>query len=228
MKKISISVIVILMLTLAACGAAANGTQQAASTQQGGSLPIQEQVLIGTFKLEGTPRDVTAEQATQLIPLWQVYKNLSTSDTAAQEEIDGLIQQIQDTMTPEQMQAIKDMNITSQDLFTVMQDQGITQGGGQGNGNRQNGQNGNGGGFGFAPPDGGPPPGDFGGGGGGGFGGGGGGGGFDGGPGGGSFTPEQIATAQAARGQGGGFGFNRIPSGLIDALVQFLQKKADS
>ena len=175
MKKIMISVLIILMLTLTACGAASNGTQQATPGQADGSLPIQEQILIGTFKLEGTPQAVTAEQAAQLIPLWQVYKNLSTSDTAAQEEIGGLIQQIQDTMTSEQMQAIKDMNITRQDLFTVMQDQGITQGGGQGNGNRPSGQNGNGGGFGFAPPDGGPPPGDFGGGGGGGFGGGGGG-----------------------------------------------------
>jgi hypothetical protein len=227
MKKIVFSVFVILMLTLTACGSASNGTQQAASTQQDGSLPIQEQVLIGTFKLEGTPQAVTAQQAAQLLPLWQVYKDLSGSDTAAQEEIDGLIQQIQDTMTPEQMQAIAAMNITRQDMFTVMQDRGIAQAGGQrqGNGSGSNGQNGNGGGF--VPPEGGPPGGFAGG-----FGGGGGGGGgFNGGggQGGRSFTPEQIATAQAARGGGGGsFGFNRIPSGLIDALIQLLQTKAGS
>ena len=216
MKKIMI--LMVLMLTLTACGAASNGTQQAAPGPQDVSLPIQEQILIGTFKLEGTPQAVTAQQAAQLIPLWQVYKDLSSSDTAAQEEIDGLVQQIQDTMTPEQMQAIQNMNLTRQDIFTVMQDQGITQGRGQGNGNRSNSQNSNGGGF--APPEGGPP---------GGFGGGEGPGGFPGGgngQGGGSFTPEQMATAQAARAQGGGF--NRIPTGLIDALVQFLQKKAGS
>ena len=217
MKKIVLSALTVLMLTLTACDAASSGTQQAASAQPDGSLPIQEQILIGTFKLDSTPQAVTAQQAAQLLPLWQVYKNLSSSDTAAQEEIDGLIQQIQDTMTPEQMQAITDMNITRQDLFTVMQDQGITQarGQGQGNGNRQNGQNGNGGGF--VPPDGGPP------------------GGFAGGEpgrfpgsgqGGGSFTPEQMATAQAVRGQGGGF--NGIPSDLVDALIQFLEKKAGS
>ena len=217
MKKITI--LIILMLTLTACGTASNGTQQAASGQPDRSLPIQEQILIGTFKLEGTPQTVTAQQAAQLIPLWQVYEDLSSSDTAAQEEIDGLVQQIQDTMTPEQMQAITDMNITRQDLFTVMQDQGITQGRGQANGNRQNGQNSNSGGFAFGPPDGGPPVG-FGGGEPGRFPGGG--------QGGQSFTPEQIATAQAARGQGDGFGFNRIPSGLIDALVKYLQGKADS
>jgi hypothetical protein len=216
MKKIAI--LMALVLTLTACGAASNRTQQAASGQPDGSLPIQEQVLIGTFKLEGTPQAVTAQQAAQLIPLWQVYNDLSTSDTAAQEEINGLVQQIQDTMTPEQMQAIQKMNLNWQDIFTVMQDQGITQGRGQGNSNRSNGQNSNGGGFGFAPPDGGP--GGFGGGEPGRFPGGGNG------QGGGSFTPEQIATAQAARGGAGGL--NRIPSGLIDALVQFLQKKAGS
>jgi hypothetical protein len=215
MKKIA--TLMVFMLTLTACGAASNGTQQAAPGQQEGSLPIQEQLLIGTIKLEGTDQAVTPQQASQLIPLWQVYKDLSTSDTAAQEEIDGLIQQIQETMTPEQMQAIKDMNITRQDIFTVMQDQGIAQGRNQGNGNRQNGQNGNGGGFAFGPPDGGPS---------GGFGGGEPGRFPGGGQGGGSFTPEQIATAQAAREQAGGF--NRIPTGLIDALVQFLQKKASS
>lgn len=221
MKKIAISVLMVLALTLTACGAASNGTRQAASTQQNGSLPIQEQVLIGTFKLEGTPQAVTAKQAAQLIPLWQVYKSLSTSDTAAQEEVNGLIQQIQDTMTPEQMQAITAMNLTRQDIFTVMQDQGIAQAGGQGSAggtgsssSRSTGRNGNNGGF--VRPDGGGP---------GGFGGGFGGGGGNSQ----SFTPEQIATAQAARGGQGGGGFsNRIPTTLIDALVQLLQKKAGS
>jgi len=215
MKKFVVSILVILMLTLTACGAASSRTEQAAPGQQGGSLPILEQVMIGTFKLEGTDQAVTAQQAAQLIPLWQVYNDLSVSDTAAQEEIDGLVQQIQDTMTPEQMQAIVDMKLIRQDMFTVMQDQGITQARNPGSGNRPNVQNGNGndGNFVFVGPGGGgPPPEGFGG----------------SGPGGQSFTPQQIATAQAARAQGGGFGLNRIPSGLIDALVQFLQKKADS
>ena len=39
---------------------------------------------------------------------------------------------------------------------------------------------------------------------------------------------EDHQGAQAARAQGGGFGSNSIPSGLIDAMVQLLQKKADS
>jgi hypothetical protein len=232
MKKFAISIVIILMLALTACGATSSGTPQTAAAQQGGSLPIQEQVLIGTFKLEGTPQAVTAQQAAKLIPLWQVYKDLSGSDTAAQEEVDGLVQQIQDTMTPEQMQAVKAMNLTRQDIFAVMQEQGINFGG-------QGGQNispeqiatlqaGRGSGNGFRPPDGGFQ--------GGGFprggpdGGGGGGGGFPGGgPGGQNFTPQQQATAQARRANGGsGGGFNRVPTALIDAMVHFLQQKAGS
>jgi hypothetical protein len=124
-------------------------------------------------------------------------------------------------MTPDQMKAITDMNLTRQDMFTVMQDQGIVQARGQGSNNRPNGQNGNGNGNGFvfvAPN--GVPPGGFGGGEPGRFPGGGNG------QGGQSFTPQQIATAQAARAQGGGF--DRLPPGLIDALIQFLEKKAGS
>jgi hypothetical protein len=223
MKNLAISILAILMLTLTACGAASSGTQPA-SAPQNGSLPIQMQILIGTFKLEGTDQAITSQQAAELLPLWQVYKDLSSSDTAALEEIDGLIQQIQDSMTSDQMKAITDMNLTRQDMFTVMQDQGIAQAGGQGNGSRTNSQNGNGGGFtppdGFVPPDGGPP-GGFGGGEPGGFPGGGGGG-----QGNQTFSPEQVATAQAAREQGGGF--NRLPPGLIDALIQFLEMKAGS
>jgi hypothetical protein len=52
---------------------------------------------------------------------WQVYQELSQSDTAAQAEIDGLVEQIEETMTADQMQAITAMNITQQDVFTAMQ-----------------------------------------------------------------------------------------------------------
>jgi len=222
MKKILLSISMALMLTLVACGSSSSGSQQTDTGSQDGNLPIQMEILIGTFKLEDTDQAVTPGQAAELLPLWQVYNDLSTSDTAAQEEIDGLIQQIQDTMTPDQMKAITDMHLTRQDMFTVMQDQGITQDRGQGS------QNGSGGDFtpgegfgppeGFVPPEGGRP-GGFGGGEGGGFQGGGR-------QGGQNFTPEQQATAQAARGQGGGF--NRLPPGLIDALIQFLEQKAGS
>lgn len=228
-KHILLFVIFLLVISLSACGAASNETQSGSSPIGGpsdGTLPEVTQIVIGTFKLEGTEQAVTAEQAADLLPLWQVYQSLSTSDAAAQEEIDALIAQIQETMTDGQMQAIADMELDQEDVFALMQEQGISMGG-------QGGQNitpeqiataqasqGAGGGGGFAPSDGGGPPG--------GFPGGGGGGDFPGGgQGGQSLNPDQIATAQAARGTRGG-GFNRVAPPLLNALIQFLEEKAGS
>ena len=210
MKKILITTLILLMLTLAACGSASN-EPQADSAQTNGSLPEATQLITGTFKLEGTENAITSEQAVELVTLWQVYQSLNESDVASQEESDALIEQIQETMTPEQMQAITDMELTQEDLFTIMQEQGITLGGAP----QGNSDNGNGNAGGFAPPDGGVPGGGFPGG---------------GGPGensGQGLSPDQIATAQAERGSGGG-GPRGVPSPLIDALIQCLDKKAGS
>ena len=220
MKKITLSIFTILILTLTACSGAsttpqADPNQLSASSESG--LPISTQLVIGIFKLEGTDLAVTSEQANELIPLWQVLQSLSSSDTAAQEEIDALVDQIQETMTAEQIQAIKGMNLTPQDMFTIMQEQGLGGGGSMmTQGTPAAGSNGEfpappAGGFGG----GGPPPGGGGPGGGGGQG----------------LSPDQIATAQANRaenGGGGGFRFNGAPAPLIEALVKFLQEKAGS
>jgi hypothetical protein len=42
---------------------------------------------------------VTAEQAQELLPLWETLKVLESSDTAATQEKDALIEQIQETMS---------------------------------------------------------------------------------------------------------------------------------
>ena len=222
MKKITLTIFTILVLTLTACGGASNNPQVGPADPASSSentLPLSTQLLIGTFKLEDTDLAVTAEQANELIPLWQVLQSISSSDTAAQEEMDALVEQIQETMTAEQVQAMEAMNLTSQDMFTIMQEQGLGGGGPMmTQGTPQAGPNGDlpaapagGGDFGG----GGPPPGGGGPGGGGGQG----------------LSPDQIATAQANRaenGGGGGFRFNGAPAPLINALVEFLQKKVDS
>jgi hypothetical protein len=218
MKKCTLILLTILALTLTACGA--SGGTPTGSTTQGNPasapLPLVDQLVIGTFKLDGTSNAITAQQATDLLPLWQVYKDLSTSDNAAQPEIDALVQQIQDTLTPDQMQAITNMKLTRQDMFATMQELGIQTSRPPGTGNGT-----------FTPQQNG----------GGGFPGGGGGGGFTGGgpgdPGGGppngqNFTPQQIETAQARRSQGGGFNFNGIQPALFDALIEYLQKIVNS
>jgi len=220
MKKTTLTILIILTLTLTACGSASN-TPRAVSSQSSNpsapELPIASKLAVGSFKLEGTDYAITSKQASELLPLWQVYQQLSTSDTAAQEEISALTDQIQETLTPDQMKTINDLNLTQQEVFAFMQEQGIAEQSGrtftQGNGS--NNQRGSGS---FNPPDGGNFFGPGGGGPGGGFGGGQ------------NLNPQQIATAQALRAQNGGSNtrFNRTPTALIEALIKMLQDKANS
>jgi hypothetical protein len=222
MKRPIITILTILVLTLTACGSASN-TPQADSNKLTDSyenaLPVSTQLLIGTFKLEGTDFAVTSEQAKELIPLWQVLQSLSTSDSAAQEEMDSLVDQIQETMTPEQIQAIGEMQLTQVDMFAMLQEQGFGGQGGSGAGEDEAfpvPPAGEGGQI-FVAPDGGGGPGT----------GQGGGPGFGGGQG---LSPEQIATAQALRAENGGGRFQLLgtPAPLIEALIQFLQEKTGS
>ena len=220
MKKLTL-LLTLLTLTLTACGASASS--EAATTSQTGAngqtLSGPSMLAIGTLKLKDTDQALTAKQAADLLPLWQVYQTLSTSDNAAQEEISALVKQIEDTMTADQMKAITDMNLTPQDMFAVMQEMGITMnrpGGTSGNSNSNDFGN-------FMPGAGGPPP-DMGA--------GGPPGGFAQGSGGGQgLSQDQIATAQAARGTNGGgpgSGPNFVSPALLEALIQYLQEVAGS
>ncbi len=131
-NKIVLPLLLIPILLLSACGSTATqtSTRSGFNNAQGGTNPqelqLSEKLAIGTLKLEGTANAVTAKQAADLLPLWQVYNSLIASDTSAQEEKDALAQQIQDTMTPAQVQAIDGLNLTQRDVFTSMQELGIT------------------------------------------------------------------------------------------------------
>ncbi len=216
------AVIVVLAIVLVACGAkatatattgsagatAANGTPGAANLTQ--PLPLAELLVIGTFKLLGTSNAVNATQAAALVPLWQAYAQLTSSNTAAQAEIDAVVSQIQTTLTPAQVSAITAMKLTRQDMVTEMSSLGLTNGGANGTPGfsvttRTGGGAGGGGGGGFA------------------FGGGGGGGGVPGTGGTGTTArPTQNPTQIALRAQFA----NRIPTTLMNALVALLQKTA--
>ncbi len=214
------AVIFVLAIVLVACGAksssttttggttggvSANGTPGAAILTQ--PLPLAESLLIGTFKLQGTSNAINATQAAALVPLWQAYAQLTSSNTAAQAEIDAVVSQIQQTMTPAQAQAITALKLTRQDLYTEMSSLGLTNGGASGTpgftGTPRAGAGGGGGGF---------------------FPGGGGGGGI---PGAGGTTgttarPTPNATTIALQAQYA----NRIPTTLLNALIALLQKTA--
>ena len=155
MKRIIIIGTLIFTLTLSACAASGPQTVTGAAANSGAALPQQTQLILGTLNLEGTENAVTAEQAAELLPMWYVLKDISASDTAAQEEIDGLVSQIQETMTEAQTQAITDMNLSPRDMMAVMQINGVSAGGTRPT-TSQSGQNAQGVPSGFGA--GGPPP----------------------------------------------------------------------
>lgn len=97
-------------------------TAQSADTNPSG---LETKLAIGTLMLEDTDLAVTAEQAKQLLPLWKAVRSLSSSDTASQAEIQALYDQIQETMSAEQIQAIQAMEITPQNTQALMQKLGI-------------------------------------------------------------------------------------------------------
>jgi len=219
MNRTTLLMLLLFTLLMTACGAsapnAAGPTSGVSGDSAAGELSPSMQVAIGTLRLDETENAVTAEQAQKLLPLWQTMQVLSESDTAAQQEIDALAEQIQETMTAEQRQAITDMNLTREDMMSVLQEQGLASGGVPAGGPNNNAPGGNqNGGGGFGPggfPGGGPPQGGF----------------PDGGQGGGGgqgsgLTPDQIATAQASRQPTGG---SLVPPMLINALIEYLQEK---
>ncbi len=158
-----------------------------------------------------------------MLVLWQVYQELTSSDTAAQAEIDGLVAQIEETMTDEQLTTVSAMDLTQQDVFTLLQAQTLTTGFTQRssigvNVTQTNTGFASSGGGGGVPPDGGmaggaPPDGgmgdDLGG---------------MGGP-----MPDNSASQSQNTGEDLDISISvKVPTALVGALVQYLAQRADS
>ena len=176
------------------------------------ALSVPMQLVMGTFMLEDTELTVDSAQAAQLLPLWKAARSLGSSDTAAAEEVGAVYNQIQETMTPEQIAAIAAMQIGREDMFEVVQELGLSFGGGGGDftpemqataqAARASGQ-GFPGGFGGRP---------------------GGGGGPGGGAGGAGLSPEGRETAIAERGGTRGAGPGVNPA-YLEAVILLLEGK---
>ena len=203
-KKIFWTTSLLLTLTLTACASIARTTGSAPSGGPSAvELPAQTKLVLGTINLEETDNAVTAEQATELLPMFYVLQDLNESDTAAQEEIDGLVNQIQETLTAEQVQAIDDMSLSMRDVFA------LTQGGsGRSSTTDASSTTGAGGGGMGGPPDmGGGMPG---------------GGGPSGMPGGMTSTGNTSASSDTSARPAMS---TSTPSALFDAVIELLQKK---
>jgi len=94
--------------------------------------PVENKLAIGILSLEGTDKAVTAEEAKNLLPLWKAVKSLSSSTSTSDSEITALYKQIEETLTAEQVQAIKDLNLSQDQMRTLLQKYGgFPAGGGQ-------------------------------------------------------------------------------------------------
>ena len=119
-KKFFWTTLVLFSLTLTACASIARTTGTAPSGSPAAvELPVQTKLILGTINLEETDNAVTTVQAKELLPMFYVLKDLNDSDTAAQEEINGLVNQIQETLIDEQTQAIDDMTLSMRDMFAI-------------------------------------------------------------------------------------------------------------
>jgi len=128
---------------LAGCGGAAptSTTVSGLGENYADSLPIRNQLLLGTIELEDTDLEVTAEQAAVLVPLWQAMNSLTRSGTSAQAEINALLSQIQATYSEEQIKAIADMQLTRIDFQATLAELGIRVSEGTGQGQQGAGRN---------------------------------------------------------------------------------------
>ena len=228
MKKVMILLVVVLaILALSACGGstepAASGANAGAANEvqttvlenvrlsdgYADALLVQTQLALGTLQLEDTDLAIDETLAAELLPLWRAVQSLGDSDTAAEAEVQAVINQIQDTMAPEQIATITGMQLTEESLSSMIED-GTLALGGFGRGSAGEGTD-SGGGF----IRGGGLPGD------------GPGGGIPGsGPGGGGFanlSEDDIATRQAKFAEGGFAGFQ--DRALTGAVVRLLEVK---
>lgn len=122
-----LSLLLMLVLTLTACSGSGNTittvneTDPAVAGEPEAKMPLQTQLIVGTFQLEETDLAVDAEQAQDLIPLWRGLKSLLNSESSSQVEIDALITQISETMTADQMVYITEMEISNNSYMAAIQ-----------------------------------------------------------------------------------------------------------
>ncbi len=123
-KNILIYLIIAIVLAILP-GCASSQIEQPTSEGNSVGFDADTQLIIGTLLLNGTENEVTADEATELLPLWQLYSALSISDTSAQEEIDAVVTQIQNTMTNAQIAAIGKIDLAGQNAMSLLRDNGL-------------------------------------------------------------------------------------------------------
>lgn len=131
MKKVFLTIFTILIIfTIStACAAKASSASDSTSgdvsaTSQNGNVNLSDRtkLILGTIALEKTDLKISAEQASELLPEWKVLKNLLTSDSASQVEIDALQDQIKEVLTAEQSAWIDNLSYTQEEYQAALKD----------------------------------------------------------------------------------------------------------
>lgn len=134
MKKyqILLSTIVIVLLASACAPAMSPSSVEPTSlassylnTEYDDATNLRSQLAFGIIKLAGTSESISPEQAQTLIPLWQGLISLSGDSTTASEELLAIQDQITQTLTVEQLEAIAELEITNADLNLFYAEFGI-------------------------------------------------------------------------------------------------------
>jgi len=155
-KIFSVSLIVMAFI-LSACAAptpdaSQNGAQDSGqnASQNGGqnggpgsgqANTLESRLAMGTLKLEGSSQAVTADQAKQLLPLWQQVKTLSANTATSQTDLQAVYQNIEKVMTSDQIKTVQNMALSQTDMQDLIKSLGITPpaGGAGGQGRPDNG-----------------------------------------------------------------------------------------
>jgi hypothetical protein len=94
--------------------------QSQEQTQDMVQLSTQVRLILGSMALAENDLKLNQDQATALIPLWKVMKTLLSSDTAAGEEIEALLNQIQTVLTPDQLEWINNYNLSREGYQEIL------------------------------------------------------------------------------------------------------------
>jgi hypothetical protein len=114
-----------LIFILSACTSVQLPWVSGRSAQNPGLQQVKDKLAIGILKLEDTNLSVSSTQARDLLFLWKGIKVFNSDENITPREIAAVYDQMQGVLTPQQVQAIKDMNITREDINSLMKKYGV-------------------------------------------------------------------------------------------------------
>ena len=133
-KIVAISILMFVLIFTTGCGLLPGSSSTPPGAPVGpinsnysNAISPAQQLILGTINLQGS-LVVTLDEATQLLPFWEAYRDLSTSSNASPLELQATLVGVEQAMTPDQVQAIVNMKLTSQEMATILQQQGVALG----------------------------------------------------------------------------------------------------